>query len=71
MPLQDSAVLNMERIRFAAARPLLTLFIREGKGGKDRLLPLGERAARWLMRYVNEVRPQLLIDINPTLFVND
>lgn len=50
----------------------LTLFIREGKGGKDRLLPLGERAARWLTRYVNEVRPQLLLDVSePTLFLND
>ena len=50
----------------------LTLFIREGKGGKDRLLPLGERAARWLTRYTHGVRPQLLLDINePALFLND
>ena len=31
-----------------------------GKGGKERLVPLGEEAAHWLARYVAEARPQLL-----------
>ncbi|MGA9342099.1 MAG: site-specific tyrosine recombinase XerD [Rhodanobacteraceae bacterium] len=31
-----------------------------GKGGKERLVPLGEEAADWLTRYVNEARPVLL-----------
>ncbi len=31
-----------------------------GKGGKERLVPLGEEAADWLTRYVNEARPALL-----------
>lgn len=31
-----------------------------GKGGKDRLVPLGEEAAHWLARYAAEARPQLL-----------
>jgi integrase/recombinase XerD len=49
-----------------------TLLVKQGKGGKDRLLPLGARAARWLARYLDTVRPQLLMDINePTLFLND
>jgi site-specific recombinase XerD len=30
-----------------------------GKGNKDRALPLGENAAFWLARYLNEARPQL------------
>jgi integrase/recombinase XerD len=33
------------------------LAVRAGKGGKDRIVPLGERAAAWLERYLEEVRP--------------
>lgn len=32
----------------------------EGKGGKDRLVPLGGEAAHWLTRYQKESRPALL-----------
>ena len=31
-----------------------------GKGGKERLVPLGDEAAHWLNRYVGEARPALL-----------
>lgn len=31
-----------------------------GKGGKDRLVPLGEEAQHWLTRYLAEVRPLLM-----------
>ena len=31
-----------------------------GKGGKERLVPLGEEAAHWLGRYLREARPLLL-----------
>src|SRR5690554_1955485 len=31
-----------------------------GKGGKDRLVPLGEEAITWLERYLGEARPALL-----------
>jgi integrase/recombinase XerD len=30
-----------------------------GKGGKERLVPLGEEAQHWLQRYLDEARPQL------------
>lgn len=50
----------------------LTLYVRHGKGGKDRLLPLGARAAQWVNRYLQDVRPQLVIDDhNHALFLND
>ena len=31
-----------------------------GKGGKDRLVPLGEEALHWLAKYLKEARPALL-----------
>jgi len=31
-----------------------------GKGGKDRLVPLGEEALYWLSRYLKESRPSML-----------
>ena len=37
-----------------AARALM---VRRGKGGKSRLVPVGERAAAWLDRYLTESRP--------------
>jgi integrase/recombinase XerD len=39
-----------------------TLFIRRGKGAKDRYVPLGDRALHWMTRYVDEVRPTLVQD---------
>jgi len=38
-----------------------SLLIREGKGKKDRYVPLGARAAHWIRRYI-EVRPELVIE---------
>ncbi|HSP43796.1 MAG TPA: tyrosine-type recombinase/integrase [Luteolibacter sp.] len=34
-----------------------TLLVRKGKNGKDRMLPVGERAAAWLDRFLAESRP--------------
>jgi site-specific recombinase XerD len=33
---------------------------RQGKGQKDRLIPLGERALHWVHKYLDEARPQLV-----------
>ena len=34
-----------------------TLLVRKGKNGKSRMLPVGERAAAWLDRFLAESRP--------------
>ena len=50
----------------------LTLHVRHGKGDKDRLLPLGSRAAHWLGKYLEEARPKFVLSIHDeTLFLND
>ncbi|KPJ90799.1 MAG: recombinase XerD [Gammaproteobacteria bacterium SG8_11] len=42
----------------------------QGKGSKERLVPMGEEAAYWLARYQEEVRPELLKGMaHETLFV--
>lgn len=37
-----------------------TLFIRKGKGNKERLVPFGAEASAWTKRYLDEVRPALV-----------
>lgn len=39
-----------------------TLMVRQGKGQKDRMVPLGARAARWIDKYNEEVRPSLVVE---------
>jgi integrase/recombinase XerD len=39
-----------------------TVIIRQGKGKKDRMIPIGERALAWIDKYLNEVRPSLTLD---------
>jgi len=39
-----------------------TVMIRHGKGGKDRVVPIGERAMAWLWKYLEEARPTLAME---------
>jgi len=49
-----------------------TVFIREGKGRKDRMIPIGERAISWVLKYLDEARPALVLgDDDDTLFLTD
>lgn len=38
-----------------------TVMIRQGKGNKDRIVPLGERALAWVEKYRDESRPELCL----------
>jgi integrase/recombinase XerD len=52
-----------------------TVFIRQGKGRRDRYVPMGASAAHWLARYCAEVRPMLTSQAQAgtpwTLFLTD
>jgi integrase/recombinase XerD len=40
----------------------LLLLVNQGKGSKDRYVPVGARAVAWLRKYIAEARPQLAIE---------
>src|SRR5581483_5708965 len=44
--------------------------VREGKGGKDRVVPLGEEAGALVSRYVHEARPLLARGAENALFIS-
>ena len=50
-----------------------TLIVRQGKGKKDRMIPIGDRALSWIEKYLVEVRPGLLIGdkAGDTLFLTN
>jgi len=39
-----------------------TVMIREAKGKKDRIIPIGDRSIAWVEKYLNEVRSMLALD---------
>ena len=44
--------------------------VRRGKGGKERVVPLGEEAALWLGRYLRDARPELAKGANNAFFLS-
>jgi integrase/recombinase XerD len=38
------------------------VLVRQGKGKKDRYVPIGGRAIAWLQKYIEEARPQLALE---------
>lgn len=49
-----------------------TLMVRQGKGRRDRLIPIGQRACAWIEKYLAEVRPLLALRNDElTLFLTD
>ena len=49
-----------------------TVMIRQGKGRKDRLIPIGERALAWIEKYRDTARPELVAGKDDgTLFLSE
>ncbi|GLS28292.1 site-specific tyrosine recombinase XerC [Marinibactrum halimedae] len=48
-----------------------SVFVRKGKGSKDRFVPIGQQALTWVERYLNDGRPFMVTDYQEqALFLN-
>ena len=61
--IRRSELTNLKLLDVDHARCIL--MIRQGKGNKDRVVPLGERAKAWLAAYHDKVRPGLVTGRDP------
>lgn len=55
--LRVTELVSLELAQVSLAQGVVRVM---GKGSKERLVPMGEEALRWLQRYLRESRPQLL-----------
>jgi integrase/recombinase XerD len=46
-----------------------TLRVRQGKGKKDRVVPIGQSALEWIARYLDQARPRLAVGPSAILFL--
>jgi integrase/recombinase XerD len=58
--LRRLEVVNLKLFDLQLDRGLIV--VRQGKGKKDRYVPIGERATAWLQKYIAEARPQLALE---------
>jgi integrase/recombinase XerD len=58
--LRRGEIVNLKLMDLSLDRGLV--LVRQGKGKKDRYVPIGERATAWLQKYIAEVRPQLALE---------
>ena len=58
--LRRLEIVNLKLFDLHCDRGLLC--VRQGKGHKDRYVPIGERAIAWLHKYQQESRPQLALE---------
>ncbi len=63
--LRVSELCNLERANISLEQGVVRVL---GKGGKERLVPLGDAARDWLKRYFLEARPELSDPRGPAVF---
>ena len=57
--IRRSELINLDLEHVELARGVIS--IRKGKGDKDRFVPLAERTAAWMRKYLVESRPRLMV----------
>ena len=67
--IRRQELVNLERQHIDAERGIVA--IRQGKGKKDRFIPVGERALLWLEKYLADVRPEHETTDIHTLFLDE
>jgi integrase/recombinase XerD len=65
--LRVSEIVGLPRDRLDLDAGILKV---TGKGGRERLVPFGKKAAEWLRRYLAEARPDLDRRRSPSLFLS-
>ncbi len=81
LPLRNRALLELVYSAGLRSREVVTLDLGDvdfeqehvhvrGKGGKERVVPLGEEAAYRVARYLRDARPELVRGAEPALFVS-
>jgi integrase/recombinase XerD len=65
MRVSELVELDLGQLRFEHGFILV-----RGKGDKERVVPVGEQAERWLRRYLDQVRPKLARGRTERVFVN-
>ena len=65
--LRVSELVGLELAQLRLDQGFLVAF---GKGSKERIVPVGERAELWVGRYCSEVRPELVRGRHEMVFVN-
>jgi integrase/recombinase XerD len=58
--LRRLEIINLKLFDLHCDRGLV--MVRQGKGKKDRYVPIGERGLAWLQKYIREARPQIALD---------
>ena len=61
-------LVNLERQDLHQSRGVLA--VRQGKGRRDRFIPIGDRALLWVNKYLDDVRPELEAGDPHTLFLD-
>ena len=58
--VRRSEVARLNRVDIHPGRGVLA--VRQGKGRKDRFVPISDRALNWLQRYLDEIRPDWVLE---------
>ena len=66
--MRISELINLKYNQIDFDRSLVKIM---GKGGKERILPIGENASHWIMQYINNIKSVTISKNNNNIFLNE